>query len=87
MNILTVKDSYFLCSSSSWRGVLYGRSVLSKCVKWRVGTGNNVLFWTDRWLSCSLLYQYALTNLFEEMLQLNVGAFFGGEGLGVKLFK
>ncbi|CAL2276143.1 unnamed protein product [Prunus armeniaca] len=29
-NILAVKDSYFPCSSSVWRGVLYGNSALSK---------------------------------------------------------
>lgn len=74
-NILTVKDSFFPCSSSVWRGVLYGNSVISKGVKWRVGYGDNVLFWTDRWLSCGPLYQYLLIDLFEEMLQLNVGDF------------
>lgn len=68
-------DSYFPCSSSVWRGVLYGNSILSKGVKWRVGSGDNVLFWTDRWLSLGPLYQYALIDLFEEMLQMNVGDF------------
>ncbi|CAL8174658.1 unnamed protein product [Prunus armeniaca] len=74
-NILAVKDSYFPCSSSVWRGVLYGNSALSKGIKWRVGSGDNVLFWTDRWLSCGPLYQYAIIDLSEEMLKLNVGDF------------
>ncbi|CAL2255075.1 unnamed protein product [Prunus armeniaca] len=77
-NILAVKDSYFPCSSSVWRGVLYGNSALSKGIKWRVGSGDNVLFWTDRWLSCGPLYQYAIIDLSEEMLKLNVGDFLEG---------
>ncbi|CAL2271837.1 unnamed protein product [Prunus armeniaca] len=56
-------------------GLNNGNSILSKGVKWRVGSGDNVLFWTDRWLSCGPLYQYALIDLYEEMLQLNVGDF------------
>ncbi|CAL8995609.1 unnamed protein product [Prunus brigantina] len=45
-----------------------------------VCSGDNVLFWTDRWLSRGPLYQYALIDLSEEMLQLNVGDFWRGSG-------
>lgn len=74
-----MKYSYFSCSSSVWNGVLYGNIVLPKGVKWRVGSGDNVLFWTNRWLSCGPLHQYALIDLSEGMLQLNVGDFLEGD--------
>ncbi|CAL8991457.1 unnamed protein product [Prunus brigantina] len=56
---------------SAWRGVLYGTSTISKGIKWRVGSGDNVRFWTDNWLSCGPLQQHTLTDLTEDMLQLN----------------
>ncbi|XP_021826059.1 uncharacterized protein LOC110766949 [Prunus avium] len=74
-DILTATASNFQCCSSAWRGVLYGISTLSKGLKWRVGSGENVRFWTDNWLSCGPLQQHALFDLAEDMLQLNVSDF------------
>ncbi|CAL8989754.1 unnamed protein product [Prunus brigantina] len=52
---LWAEASHFSCCSSAWRGVLYGISTLSKGIKWRVGSGENVRFWTDNRLSCGPL--------------------------------
>ncbi|CAL9001792.1 unnamed protein product [Prunus brigantina] len=41
----------------------------------KVGSGDSILFWTDVWLSCGALINYALIDLSEEMLQLNVSDF------------
>ncbi|BFG41163.1 hypothetical protein CerSpe_274360 [Prunus speciosa] len=51
-DILAAKDLQFQSSSNVWRGILYGAQVLSAGIKWRVGSGDDILFWTDRWLSC-----------------------------------
>ncbi|CAL2237692.1 unnamed protein product [Prunus armeniaca] len=56
-----------LLAKTGWRLLQHEQGV-----KWRVGSGDNVLFWTDRWLSCGPLYQYALIDLSEEMLQLKL---------------
>lgn len=47
-NLLAVKDYHYHCSSNVWRGVLYGNHTLSIGIKWRVGNGDHVLFWTDK---------------------------------------
>ncbi|KAG5232203.1 reverse mRNAase [Salix suchowensis] len=39
------------------------------CIRWRNGFGDDVLFWTDNWLSCGTLRQWATIDLFEELLQ------------------
>ncbi|CAL2241534.1 unnamed protein product [Prunus armeniaca] len=74
-DILAAKDLQFQSSFNVWRGILYGAQVLSACIKCRVGSGNDILFWTYRWLSCGPLQQFALIDLSEDMLQLNVSNF------------
>ncbi|CAL8152452.1 unnamed protein product [Prunus armeniaca] len=69
---ITLLQSVIAAIPFAWRGVLYGTSTLSKGIKWRVGSGENVRFWTDNWLSCGPLQQHALTELTEDMLQLNL---------------
>ncbi|CAL2255380.1 unnamed protein product [Prunus armeniaca] len=69
---ITLLQSVTAAIPFAWRGVLYGTSTLSKGIKWRVGYGENVRFWTDNWLSCGPLQQHALTELTEDMLQLNI---------------
>ncbi|OMP08936.1 putative ribonuclease H protein [Corchorus olitorius] len=34
-----------------WRSILVGKEVLVKGLKWRLGTGNTVSFWKDKWLA------------------------------------
>ncbi|KAL6272731.1 hypothetical protein ACE6H2_023423 [Prunus campanulata] len=90
-DILTAKASNSHCCSSAWRGVLYGISPLSKGLKWRVGSGDNVRFWTDNWLSCGPLQQHALFDLTEDMLQLNIilstHAGFPGSGVDKNIWR
>ncbi|CAL9002606.1 unnamed protein product [Prunus brigantina] len=90
-DILTAKASLFPCCSSAWRGVLYGTSTISKGIKWRVGSGDNVRFWTDNWLSCGPLQQHTLTDLTEDMLQLNIilsiHAGFPGSGIDKSIWR
>ena len=71
-DILAAKDLQFQSSSNVWKGILHGAQVLSAGVKWRVGSGDDILFWTDSWLSCGPLQQFALINLSKDMFQLNV---------------
>ncbi|CAL2267138.1 unnamed protein product [Prunus armeniaca] len=74
-DILAAKDLQFQSSCNVWKGILYGAQVLSVGVKWRVGSGDDILLWTDRWLSCGPLQQFALIDLFEDILHLNVSDF------------
>ncbi|XP_008231741.1 PREDICTED: uncharacterized protein LOC103330914 [Prunus mume] len=74
-DMLSVNEHKFRNCSSSRRGVLFGAKLLPSDVKWRVGSGDSILFWTDVWLSCGALINYALIDLSEEMLQLNVSDF------------
>ncbi|KAB5545180.1 hypothetical protein DKX38_013292 [Salix brachista] len=62
-------------SSSVWRGVLYGSKALNHGIRWRIGSGDDVLFWTDNWLSCGVLRQWATIDLSEELLQTKVSDF------------
>ncbi|KAL5741942.1 hypothetical protein ACOSP7_028674 [Xanthoceras sorbifolium] len=39
------------CCSSTWRGIIYGASLVQKGTQWRVGDGTKIHFWTDSWIS------------------------------------
>ncbi|CAL2272822.1 unnamed protein product [Prunus armeniaca] len=69
------QDLQLQSSSNVWKGILYGAQVFYASVKWRVGSGDDILFWTNKWLSCGPLQQFALIDLSEDMLQLNVSDF------------
>ncbi|CAL2231440.1 unnamed protein product [Prunus armeniaca] len=43
--------------SSTWRGILHGLELLSKGMLWRIGKGDTVKFWQDRWLNGSPLLE------------------------------
>jgi len=36
--------------SYAWRSILIGREVIRKGAKWRVGNGESIKLWGDRWL-------------------------------------
>jgi len=36
--------------SFAWRSILKGREVIKKGAQWRVGNGENILIYKDRWL-------------------------------------
>ncbi|KAB5538371.1 hypothetical protein DKX38_015904 [Salix brachista] len=69
------QNLFSIDSSSVWRGVLYGSKVLEHGIRWRIGSGDDVLFWTDNWLSCGVLRQWATIDLSEELLQTKVSDF------------
>ena len=73
--VLTEKDLHHKASSSVWRGVLYGSKALANGIRWRIGSGDDVLFWTDNWLSCGTLRQWATIDLSEELIQTKVSDF------------
>ncbi|KAG5230022.1 ribonuclease protein [Salix suchowensis] len=73
--VLTKKDLHHKASSSVWRGVLYGFKALANGITWRISSGDDVLFWTDNWLSCGALRQWATIDVFEELLQTKVSDF------------
>ena len=36
--------------SPVWKNLLNCRSLLKKCIIWKVGNGENISFWTDNWI-------------------------------------
>ena len=36
--------------SYAWRSILIGREVIRKKAKWRVGNGESIKLWGDKWL-------------------------------------
>ena len=36
--------------SYAWKGILKGRKVIQRGAKWRVGNGNSIKLWGDKWL-------------------------------------
>lgn len=63
-----VKNSCFLSESykkphacsSTWSSVCFGASLFRQGLVWRIGNGEDVHFWTDRWLDGDLLVDKAL---------------------------
>lgn len=39
-----------LTSSFLWNGILKGRNLAKAKAKWKLGNGENILFWKDNWL-------------------------------------
>ena len=46
-NIFTAKEG---SGSFAWKSILIGREVIKKGAIWRVGNGENILIYQDRWL-------------------------------------
>ena len=40
-----------ITDSHSWKALLRGRELLTQGLKWIVGNGQNIKFWTDRWIT------------------------------------
>ncbi|KAI5339865.1 hypothetical protein L3X38_019138 [Prunus dulcis] len=64
--------------SSTWKGILHGLELLSKGMLWRIGKGDVVKFWQDRWLNGRPLFEQ------DGVLQVgdvtcNVSSFFKGD--------
>lgn len=46
-NIFSAKEG---SGSFAWKSILKGREIIKKGAKWRVGNGENILIYRDRWL-------------------------------------
>jgi len=42
-------------SSYAWRSILQGREVLKEGMRWRVGDGSSIQFWSDPWLPSNFM--------------------------------
>lgn len=58
----------FSHSSSSWRAICAGVEVISRGLRWRLGNGQEINFWTDSWSPVGPLYQYVLLPLPQDRL-------------------
>ena len=47
-SIMEAKEGYG--GSYAWRSILKGREVISRGAKWRVGNGESIKLWGDKWL-------------------------------------
>lgn len=45
--------------SSTWRGIVFGAKLLHQGIQWRIGDGDSVHFWKDKWLSSGPLIDKA----------------------------
>lgn len=61
--------------SATWKGILHGSKRLLQGMTWRIGMGDKVKFWTDKWLSDVPLIHYEGVS---ELLDLDcpVSSFF-----------
>ncbi|XP_024158077.2 uncharacterized protein LOC112165700 [Rosa chinensis] len=48
--------------SSTWRSIVHGASLLKKNLKWRVGDGKTIKFWSDSWILPNALINFALPS-------------------------
>ena len=48
-SIMEAKEGYG--GSYAWRSILKGREVIRQGAKWRVGNGESIKLWGDKWLS------------------------------------
>lgn len=74
-------DSFFLCKSKStdsglWQSLLKNREVFRKGIRWKVGNGNTINFWTDNWCHQQPLQDLLLlSDLSVQEQQLKVSQF------------
>ena len=57
--------------SYAWRSILIGRKVIRRGAKWRVGNGESIKLWEDRWLP-SLSYPSLQGPLVAELQEATV---------------
>lgn len=61
--------------STTWKGVCHEINLLNKGVKWRIGKGDKVRFWSDNWHPMGILKKWALRPINEEEEQLKANNF------------
>ncbi|GKF26876.1 hypothetical protein Tco_0082770, partial [Tanacetum coccineum] len=61
--------------SWTWSSLLYGRDLLLQGVRWQVGDGRNIYFWTQKWIPysedfyiCSPLGPFITGNLVSDFI-------------------
>ncbi|OMO98116.1 hypothetical protein COLO4_14116 [Corchorus olitorius] len=70
--------------SHGWRSILAGREVLVKGLKWRLGTGNTVSFWKDKWLANVRLIDTAIIPVDEAEANKTVDHYYDDDGWNVE---
>ena len=53
--------------SSCWRGIMEAHSILELGSRWRVGNGNSIRIWYDRWLDRRHLFRPLMRSSFIEV--------------------
>lgn len=53
----------FRGASYTWKGVLHGARLVGKGVRWRVGSGTSIGFWTYFWVVKDCLFSHAVCPL------------------------
>ncbi|GLT74663.1 hypothetical protein SLA2020_464490 [Shorea laevis] len=59
-------------ASAIWRSILHCRDILELGMEWRIGMGENVNFWTDKWVASSPLSQFLTGSWSPEALHMRV---------------
>ncbi|CAL2226100.1 unnamed protein product [Prunus armeniaca] len=79
-SLLATPNLKFLNCPSTWRGILFGSQIVSKWLKWRVGNGDNILFWKDNWAGCGPLENFATISLSDDLLEWTMSDFLTKQG-------
>ncbi|KAL5764576.1 hypothetical protein ACOSQ2_017170 [Xanthoceras sorbifolium] len=75
-NIVEVCGKNSSRCSSIWRGIAHGINLLLECGIWRIGDGNSVAFWTDRWIhGMDTLKDHAVCPLDQDKISEKVSCY------------
>ncbi|KAK9269684.1 hypothetical protein L1049_001462 [Liquidambar formosana] len=77
--------SFFDCtpkshSSHSWRSILQGREIFRAGMKWVVGNGRNINFWSEVWVGDSALCEIVVSPIPESELKATVWDYSDDDG-------
>ncbi|KAK3183221.1 hypothetical protein Dsin_030507 [Dipteronia sinensis] len=62
--------------SSTWKCIIHGVKLLTKGLKWRIGKGDQILFWTYVWVpGMGALKDHATTSLADDILTQTVDCY------------
>lgn len=78
-------DDSRVTDSHIWRSLLHGRDVLQPGLVWRIGDGNSVNFWSDKWLFDYPLIEAAQAVVPEAELGKMVRDYWGVDGWDIDL--
>ncbi|CAL8132777.1 unnamed protein product [Prunus armeniaca] len=72
-----------LLAKTGWKIVQKDQGLWSQVLnglKWRVGNGDNILFWKDNWAGCGPLENFATISLSDDLLEWTVSDFLTEQG-------